>query len=82
MRTGGLEAAIGAHIANNVSAFFLAAMTTSMAQVKAVTEVTWAAAAWDIGRFALFTLVIWLLARGYKPERVTPVVVPHSQVPG
>ena len=74
VRTGGLEAAIGAHIANNVSAFFLAAMTTSMAQVKAVTEVTWAAAAWDIGRFALFTLVIWLLARGYKPERVTPVL--------
>ena len=74
VRTGGLEAAIGAHIANNVSAFFLAAVTTSMAQVKAVTEVTWAAAAWDIGRFALFTLVIWLLARGYKPERVTPVL--------
>ncbi len=74
VRTGGLEAAIGAHIANNVSAFFLAAMTTSMAQVKAVTEVTWAAAGWDIGRFALFTLVIWLLARGYEPERVTPVL--------
>ena len=74
VRTGGLEAAIGAHIANNVSAFFLAAMTTSMAQVKAVTEVTWAAAGWDIGRFAFFTLLIWLLARGYKPERVTPVL--------
>ena len=75
VRTGGLEAAIGAHIANNVSAFGLAALTTSMAQVKAVTEVTWAAAAWDVGRFAFFTLLIWLLARGYHPERVTPVLV-------
>lgn len=74
VRTGGLEAAIGAHIANNATAFTVAALTSSMASVKAVTEVTWAAAAWDVGRFALFTLVIWLLARGYQPERVTPVL--------
>lgn len=71
VRTGGLEAAIGAHIANNVSAFGLAALTSSMAEVKAITEVTWAAAAWDVGRFAFFTLVVWLLARGYRPETVT-----------
>lgn len=73
VRTGGLEAAIGAHIANNVSSFLLAALTTSMAHIKTITEVTWAAAAWDIGRFGLFTLLIWLLARGYRPERVTSV---------
>lgn len=72
VRTGGLEAAIGAHVANNVSAFALAALTTSMAEVKAVTEVTWAAAAWDIGRFAFFALCIVLLARGHQPERLTP----------
>ena len=71
VRTGGLEAAIGAHIANNVSAFGLAALTSSMAEVKAITEVTWAAAAWDVGRFAFFTLVVWVLARGYRPETVT-----------
>lgn len=68
VRTGGLEAGIGAHIANNVSAFGLAALTSSVAEVKAITEVTWVAAAWDIGRFALFALLIWLLARGYRPE--------------
>ncbi|WP_282005380.1 CPBP family intramembrane glutamic endopeptidase [Propioniciclava sinopodophylli] len=71
VRTGGLEAAIGAHIANNVSAFGLAALTSSMAEVKAITEVTWAAAAWDVGRFAFFALLIWLLARGYRPATVT-----------
>ncbi len=71
VRTGGLEAAIGAHIANNVSAFGLAALTSSMAEVKAITEVTWAAAAWDVGRFAFFTLLIVLLARGYRPATLT-----------
>ena len=80
VRTGGLEAAIGAHIANNVSAFFLAAMTTSMAHVKSITEVTWAAAGWDIGRFAFFTLLIWLLARGHQPERLTPVLPQGARV--
>ncbi|MFT3875096.1 MAG: type II CAAX endopeptidase family protein [Propioniciclava sp.] len=68
VRTGGLEAGIGAHIANNVSAFGLAALTSSVAELKAITEVTWAGAAWDIGRFALFTVLIWLLARGYRPQ--------------
>lgn len=72
VRTGGLEAAIGAHIANNVSAFGLAALTSSMAEVKAVAEVTWLAAAWDVGRFLLFTLLVVLMARGYRPETATP----------
>ena len=40
VRTGGLEAGIAAHIANNVSSFALAALTTSMAQIKAVSAVT------------------------------------------
>ncbi len=80
VRTGGLEAAIGAHIANNVSAFLVAALTTSMAHVKAITEVTWVAAGWDVGRFAFFTLLIWLLARGYQPERVTPGLASGTSV--
>ncbi|MDO5535086.1 MAG: type II CAAX endopeptidase family protein [Propionibacteriaceae bacterium] len=71
VRTGGLEAAIGAHIANNVSAFGLAALTSSMAEVKAITEVTWVAAGWDVARFALFTLIVWWLARGYRPATLT-----------
>ena len=71
VRTGGLEAGIAAHVANNVSSFGLAALTASVAQVKAISEVTWIAAAWDVGRFALFTVLIVLLARRWKPATVT-----------
>lgn len=71
VRTGGLEAGIAAHVANNVSSFGLAALTSSVAQVKAISEVTWAAAAWDVGRFALFTVLIVLLARRWKPQTLT-----------
>ena len=71
VRTGGLEASIGAHVANNVTSFGLAALTSSVAEVKAITEVTWVVAAWDIGRFALFAVLIWLIARGYRPQRQT-----------
>lgn len=69
--TGGLEAAIAAHVVNNVASFTLAALTTSMAEVKAVTEVTWSGAAWDIARFALFAGLVWWAARWAKPQRLT-----------
>jgi len=71
VRTGGLEAGIAAHVANNVSSFGLAALTSSMADVKAISEVTWVLAAWDVGRFALFTALALWLARGLKPQRTT-----------
>ena len=71
VRTGGLEAGIAAHIANNVSSFALAALTTSMAKIKAVSAVTWELAAWDVGRFALFTLLVWALATWRRPQRTT-----------
>lgn len=71
VRTGGLEAGIAAHVANNVTSFGLGALTASVAQIKAITEVTWVAAAWDVGRFALFTVLIVIVARGWKPATVT-----------
>ncbi|WP_232548104.1 CPBP family intramembrane glutamic endopeptidase [Propioniciclava soli] len=70
-RTGGLEAAIAAHVVNNVTSFTLGALTSSMAQVRAVTEVTWVGAGWDVARFGLFTLVVWLVARRVRPARLT-----------
>lgn len=75
-RTGGLEAAIAAHVVNNIASFTIAALTSSMAQIKATTEVTWEIAAWDVTRFGLFTLAVWLLARRWQPERLTPVPAP------
>ena len=71
VRTGGLEAGIAAHVANNVTSFALAALTSSVAAIKAISEVTWVVAGWDIARFAIFAaLAVWL-ARGLKPQRVT-----------
>ena len=62
-RTGGLEAAIAAHVANNVSAFMLAGLTTSMAEVKATSVIDWATVGWDLARFTLFVVVALWVAR-------------------
>lgn len=61
-RTGGLEASIGAHIANNLGAFLWAALTTSVAQARAIQELTWLGAAEEIAAFAVFALVAWWIA--------------------
>lgn len=71
VRTGGLEAGIAAHVANNVSSFGIAALTSSVASVKAISEVTWIIAAWDIGRFAMFTALIVVVAHWWKPVAAT-----------
>lgn len=68
-RTGGLEASIAAHIINNVLAFYLAALTTSIAEIKAISELGWVDAAWDLTRFGLFTLAAaWIAARMRLPR--------------
>jgi membrane protease YdiL (CAAX protease family) len=61
-RTGGLEASIGAHIANNLGAFLWAALTSSVAQARAVQELTWLGAVEEIAGFAVFAAVAWWIA--------------------
>ena len=64
LRTGGLEAAIAAHIVNNLFAFGYGLFTGGMAATKAVSEITWANAGFDVAGFALFAVVaVWLGAR-------------------
>lgn len=64
LRTGGLEAGIAAHIINNLFAFGYALFTGGVAATKAVSEITWGKAAFDVGGFAVFALVaVWLGAR-------------------
>lgn len=70
-RTGGLEAGIAAHVANNVSAFLLAGVTTSMAEVKATSVIDWSAVGWDLTRFGLFTLAALALARAFRLRATT-----------
>ncbi len=64
LRTGGLEAGIAAHIVNNLFAFGYALFTGGVAATKAISEITWSKAAFDIAGFALFALVaVWLGSR-------------------
>ena len=62
-RTGGLEAGIAAHIVNNVCAYGIAGLTTSIASLKAIREITWADAAFDVGGFAVFAALAYVLFR-------------------
>jgi uncharacterized protein len=65
-RTGGLEAAIAAHVINNVFAYLYAGLTTSVATIKAVKGLSWVDAAFDVGGFALFAVLAYLLSRLMK----------------
>jgi len=61
-RTGGIEAGIAAHIINNIFAYVVAGLTTSIASLRAVQHISWVNAAFDVGGFALFALLAYLLA--------------------
>ena len=65
-RTGGLEAGIAAHVINNIFAYGIAGFTTSIATIKAVQSITWLDAAFDVGGFALFATLAYLVARLLK----------------
>ena len=75
LKTGGLEAGIAAHIVNNISAYTAAAFTTSIASLRGVDEITWAASALNIAGFALFTAAAILLARRLRLNTTTPTIV-------
>jgi uncharacterized protein len=60
-RTGGLEAGIAAHIVNNIFAYVFAGLTTSIASIRGLREIGWVDAAFDVGGFALFALLAYLV---------------------
>lgn len=62
-RTGGLEAGIAAHVVNNIFAFVIAGLTTSIATIHAVQHISWTDAAFDVGGFALFAVLAYLVSR-------------------
>jgi uncharacterized protein len=65
-RTGGLEAGIAAHVINNVFAYLIAGLTTSVAALKAIKGIGWVDAAFDVGGFALFAVLAYALSRVMK----------------
>lgn len=65
-RTGGLEAGIAAHVINNVFAYVIAGLTTSIAALKAIKGISWLDAAFDVGGFAIFAVLAYGLSRLMK----------------
>ena len=65
-RTGGLEAGIAAHVINNVFAYVVAGLTTSIAALKAIKGIGWVDAGFDVGGFALFAVLAYGLSRLMK----------------
>jgi membrane protease YdiL (CAAX protease family) len=65
-RTGGLEAGIGAHVINNICAYVIAGLTSSIATVRAISSIGWTESAIQLGGFALFAVAALLVARGLK----------------
>jgi uncharacterized protein len=65
-RTGGLEAGIAAHVINNVFAYVIAGLTSTVAALKAIKGIGWVDAAFDVGGFALFAVLAYALSRLMK----------------
>jgi membrane protease YdiL (CAAX protease family) len=70
--TGGLEAAVAAHVVNNVFAFGYAVLESSVAEVKAIQEIGWIDALFDVGGFAAYTGLALLIARRLRVATLTP----------
>jgi len=67
-RTGGLEAGIAAHVINNVFAYTFAGLTGTIAGLRALKEIGWLTAVIDVGGFALFAVLAYLVARWLKVQ--------------
>ncbi|MFT3887091.1 MAG: type II CAAX endopeptidase family protein [Arachnia sp.] len=70
--TGGLEAGIAAHAVNNVAAYAYAMFTTSVAELRAVSAISWADAFFDILGFAAFAAVAWWVGSRMRLATRTP----------
>jgi membrane protease YdiL (CAAX protease family) len=66
VRTGGLEASIAAHAANNVVTFIYAALTDSVGDSLGAKDAPWSLVVLDVAKFAAFGVVAVLLARRQK----------------
>lgn len=76
--TGGLEAAIAAHVANNLLAFGFAASSGGVAVARSLTEVTWTTTGWNLAGYALTALVVWGIGRLMNGATRTPYDPPAA----
>lgn len=69
--TGGLEAGIAAHVANNLFAFGYATFSGGVAQARAVQQIGFWDAVVDVVGFGLVALASWWIARRLRLQRTT-----------
>ncbi|MER5889944.1 CPBP family intramembrane glutamic endopeptidase [Streptomyces sp. NPDC001941] len=72
LRTGGLEAVIALHAANNMLAFLLAAMADELADQSTAADAPWQALVVEVVFSPLYCLLIARLADRRKVDRLTP----------
>ena len=70
--TGGLEAAIAAHVINNIFAFGYATLSGGVAQVRGLAESSWATTGWNLLAYSLVALGCWFIARKMRGATRTP----------
>lgn len=79
IRTGGLEAGIAAHAANNVVTFVYAALTDSVGASIGAKDAPWSLVLVDIAKFALFGAITLWIGKRMKVE--TTCELPVAQLP-
>lgn len=70
--TGGLEAAVAAHVANNVFAFGYAVFTGGVAQTRGLQAIGPMQAVLDVVSFTLVAVLCWWLGRRLRVATTTP----------
>jgi uncharacterized protein len=82
VRTGGLEASIAAHAANNIVTFVFAALTNSVGDSLQVTDAPWSLVFVDVGKFVAFGVIAILIARWQRLETTADPSVGLTPGPG
>ncbi|GAB2668125.1 lysostaphin resistance A-like protein [Kribbella swartbergensis] len=82
VRTGGLEASIAVHAANNVVTFVFAALTDSVGASLGADDAPWSLVAVDVAKFVAFGLVALWLARRAKLSAVCDLPLTAAPLPG
>jgi membrane protease YdiL (CAAX protease family) len=80
--TGGLEASIAAHVANNVITFIYAALTDSVGDSLGATDAPWSLVAVDVAKFVAFGAIAVLMARRQRLETRCDLPLVAAPLPG
>jgi membrane protease YdiL (CAAX protease family) len=82
VRTGGLEAPIAAHAANNVVTFIYAALTNSVGDSLGASDAPWSLVIVDVVKFAAFGVIAILMARRLRLATTCDLPLVALPMPG